>query len=66
MFYISDLLGGARELIGIGNATELVLNARDWPSLCSNQWPDRITAMAVMLYAYQCAGKLLNKKVELD
>ncbi|PMH46526.1 spermidine/putrescine ABC transporter permease PotB [Vibrio sp. 10N.286.49.B3] len=65
MFYISDLLGGARNLL-IGNVIKSqVLNARDWPFGAATSIA-LTTAMAVMLYAYYRAGKLLNKKVELE
>ncbi|EKZ9011174.1 spermidine/putrescine ABC transporter permease PotB [Vibrio alginolyticus] len=65
MFYISDLLGGAKNLL-IGNVIKSqVLNARDWPFGAATSIALTL-AMAVMLYAYYRAGKLLNKKVELD
>ncbi|HBC3479259.1 TPA: spermidine/putrescine ABC transporter permease PotB [Vibrio parahaemolyticus] len=65
MFYISDLLGGAKNLL-IGNVIKSqVLNARDWPFGAATSIALAI-AMAIMLYAYYRAGKLLNKKVELD
>ncbi|HCG6523072.1 TPA: spermidine/putrescine ABC transporter permease PotB [Vibrio parahaemolyticus] len=65
MFYISDLLGGAKNLL-IGNVIKSqVLNARDWPFGAATSIALTI-AMAIMLYAYYRAGKLLDKKVELD
>ncbi|NGZ91379.1 spermidine/putrescine ABC transporter permease PotB [Vibrio aestuarianus subsp. cardii] len=65
MFYIADLLGGAKNLL-IGNVIKSqVLNARDWPFGAATSIALTL-AMAVMLYAYYRAGKLLNKKVELD
>ncbi|EJF7263958.1 spermidine/putrescine ABC transporter permease PotB [Vibrio parahaemolyticus] len=65
MFYISDLLGGAKNLL-IGNVIKSqVLNARDWPFGAATSIALTI-AMAIMLYAYYRAGKLLNKRVELD
>lgn len=65
MFYISDLLGGAKNLL-IGNVIKSqVLNARDWPFGAATSIALTI-AMAIMLYAYYRAGKLLNKKVELS
>ncbi|KZX67644.1 spermidine/putrescine ABC transporter permease [Vibrio sp. HI00D65] len=65
MFYISDLLGGAKNLL-IGNVIKSqVLNARDWPFGAATSIALTV-AMAIMLYAYYRAGKLLNKKVELD
>ncbi|MDQ2107188.1 spermidine/putrescine ABC transporter permease PotB [Vibrio sp. 2017_1457_15] len=65
MFYISDLLGGAKNLL-IGNVIKSqVLNARDWPFGAATSIALTL-AMAVMLYAYYRAGKLLNKKSELS
>jgi len=65
MFYIADLLGGAKNLL-IGNVIKSqVLNARDWPFGAATSIALTM-AMAIMLYAYYRAGKLLNKKVELD
>ncbi|WP_105901519.1 spermidine/putrescine ABC transporter permease PotB [Vibrio gangliei] len=65
MFYVSDLLGGAKNL-SIGNVIKSqVLNARDWPFGAATSIALTIV-MALMLYAYYRAGKLLNKKVELD
>ncbi|EKO3467208.1 spermidine/putrescine ABC transporter permease PotB [Vibrio fluvialis] len=65
MFYIADLLGGAKNLL-IGNVIKSqVLNARDWPFGAATSIALTI-AMAIMLYAYYRAGKILNKKVELD
>lgn len=65
MFYIADLLGGAKNLL-IGNVIKSqVLNARDWPFGAATSIALTM-AMAIMLYAYYRAGKLLNKKVELS
>ncbi|EJL6705794.1 spermidine/putrescine ABC transporter permease PotB [Vibrio cholerae] len=65
MFYIADLLGGAKNLL-IGNVIKSqVLNARDWPFGAATSIALTL-AMAIMLYAYYRAGKLLNKRVELD
>lgn len=65
MFYIADLLGGAKNLL-IGNVIKSqVLNARDWPFGAATSIALTL-AMAIMLYAYYRAGKFLNKKVELD
>ncbi len=65
MFYISDLLGGAKNLL-IGNVIKSqVLNARDWPFGAATSIALTL-AMAIMLYAYYRAGKLLNRKVELE
>lgn len=65
MFYISDLLGGAKNLL-IGNVIKSqVLNARDWPFGAATSIALTL-AMALMLYAYYRAGKLLNKKADLE
>jgi spermidine/putrescine transport system permease protein len=65
MFYISDLLGGAKNLL-IGNVIKSqVLNARDWP-LGAATSVSLTLVMAVMLYAHYRTVKLLNKKSELD
>ncbi|KLV07264.1 spermidine/putrescine ABC transporter permease [Photobacterium aquae] len=65
MFYVSDLLGGAKNLL-IGNVIKSqVLNARDWPFGAATSIALTIS-MAIMLYAYYRAGKLLNRKVELE
>lgn len=65
MFYISDLLGGAKNLL-IGNVIKSqILNARDWPFGAATSISLTLV-MAIMLYAYYRAGKLLNKRVELD
>lgn len=65
MFYVADLLGGAKNLL-IGNVIKSqVLNARDWPFGAATSIALTF-AMAVMLYAYYRAGKLLNRKVELE
>ncbi|WED23199.1 spermidine/putrescine ABC transporter permease PotB [Vibrio sp. JC009] len=65
MFYISDLLGGAKNLL-IGNVIKSqVLNARDWPFGAATSISLTV-AMAVLLYAYYRAGRMLNRKVELE
>ncbi|WP_171756764.1 spermidine/putrescine ABC transporter permease PotB [Vibrio sp. 03-59-1] len=65
MFYIADLLGGAKNLL-IGNVIKSqVLNARDWPFGAATSIA-LTAAMAVMLYAYNRAGKMMNRNVELD
>jgi spermidine/putrescine transport system permease protein len=65
MFYISDLLGGAKNLL-IGNVIKSqVLNARDWP-LGAATSVSLTLVMAVMLYAHYRTVKLLNRKSELD
>ncbi|MDR9830568.1 spermidine/putrescine ABC transporter permease PotB [Vibrio sp. FNV 38] len=65
MFYISDLLGGAKNLL-IGNVIKSqVLNARDWPFGAATSIALTL-AMAVMLLAYYRTGKWLNRKGELE
>ncbi|MGO1298514.1 MAG: spermidine/putrescine ABC transporter permease PotB [Vibrio sp.] len=65
MFYVSDLLGGAKNPL-VGNVIKSqVLNARDWPFGAATSIALTIV-MALLMYAYYRASKLLNKKVELD
>lgn len=65
MFYISDLLGGAKNIL-IGNVIKSqVLNARDWP-FGSATSISLTFVMAVMLYIYYRVGKLFNRKMELS
>ncbi|WP_375754037.1 spermidine/putrescine ABC transporter permease PotB [Vibrio sp. HN007] len=65
MFYVSDLLGGAKNLL-VGNVIKSqVLNARDWPFGAATSISLTV-AMAILLYAYYKAGKMLNRKVELE
>ncbi|PHM60567.1 binding-protein-dependent transport system inner membrane protein [Xenorhabdus stockiae] len=65
LFYVSDLMGGAKNLL-IGNVIKSqFLNIRDWPfgaatSICLT------LVMGIMLWVYYRAAKLLNKKVELE
>ncbi|MCC8364678.1 spermidine/putrescine ABC transporter permease PotB [Xenorhabdus sp. PB61.4] len=65
LFYVSDLMGGAKNLL-IGNVIKSqFLNIRDWPfgaatSICLT------LVMGIMLWIYYRAAKLLNKKVELE
>lgn len=65
LFYVSDLLGGAKNLL-IGNVIKSqFLNIRDWPfgaatSICLT------LVMGILLYIYYRVGKLMNKKVELE
>ncbi|MDW6004043.1 spermidine/putrescine ABC transporter permease PotB [Vibrio mangrovi] len=64
MFYISDLLGGAKNLL-IGNVIKnQVLNSRDWPAGAATSISLTIV-MALLLYIYYKAGRLLNRKMEL-
>ena len=65
MFYISDLLGGAKNLL-IGNIIKTqFLNIRDWPFGASTSVTLTLL-MAVMMYLYYRAAKMLNKKVSID
>ena len=65
LFYVSDLLGGAKNLL-IGNVIKSqFLNIRDWPfgaatSICLT------LVMGILLYIYYRVGKLMNKNVELE
>ncbi|MGC9461346.1 spermidine/putrescine ABC transporter permease PotB [Vibrio genomosp. F10] len=65
MFYVADLLGGAKNLL-IGNVIKSqVLNARDWPFGAATSIA-LTGAMAILLYGYYRAGKLLNRTTELS
>lgn len=65
MFYVSDLLGGAKNLL-VGNVIKnQILNVRDWPfgstiSICLT------LIMGILLFIYYRVGKLLNRKVEME
>lgn len=65
LFFVADLMGGAKNLL-IGNVIKSqFLNIRDWPfgaatSICLT------LVMGLMLLVYYRAAKLLNKKVELE
>ncbi|MEX0444563.1 spermidine/putrescine ABC transporter permease PotB [Xenorhabdus sp. SGI246] len=65
LFYVADLMGGAKNLL-IGNVIKSqFLNIRDWPfgaatSICLT------LVMGLMLWIYYRAANLLNKKVELE
>jgi len=62
MFYVADLLGGAKNLL-IGNVIKSqVLNIRDWPFGAATSIA-LTSVMAILLYAYYRVGKLLNNKV---
>lgn len=64
MFYVSDLLGGAKHLL-IGNLIKTqFLNSRDWPFGASISVMLTVL-MALLVYCYWRAGKLLSKKGEL-
>ena len=65
MFYVADLLGGAKVLL-VGNVIKSeFLISRNWPfgSAISIGLP---ILMAVLIFVYYKANKLLNKKVELE
>ncbi|CZF79352.1 Spermidine/putrescine transport system permease protein PotB [Grimontia marina] len=65
MFYVSDLLGGAKNLL-IGNVIKSqILNVRDWP-FGSAASISLTVLMGLLLFAYWRVGKLINKKVELE
>ncbi|MGO4998996.1 spermidine/putrescine ABC transporter permease PotB [Oceanisphaera sp. W20_SRM_FM3] len=65
MFYISDLLGGAKNLL-IGNIIKTqFLNIRDWPFGAATSVTLTLL-MAGMMYLYYRATQLLHKKVTLD
>lgn len=64
MFYVSDLLGGAKHLL-IGNLVKTqFLNSRDWPFGAAISVMLTVL-MALLVYCYSRAGKLLSKKGEL-
>ncbi|MFM4784345.1 spermidine/putrescine ABC transporter permease PotB [Aeromonas veronii] len=64
MFYVSDLLGGAKHLL-IGNLIKnQFLNSRDWPFGAAISVMLTVL-MALLVYCYWRAGKLLSKKGEL-
>ncbi len=64
MFYVSDLLGGAKNLL-IGNVIKSqILNIRDWP-FGSAASISLTLIMGLMLFAYWRVGRLMNKKADL-
>ncbi|MFQ1865866.1 spermidine/putrescine ABC transporter permease PotB [Aeromonas veronii] len=64
MFYVSDLLGGAKHLL-IGNLIKTqFLNSRDWPFGAAISVMLTVL-MALLVYCYWRAGKLLSKKGEV-
>ncbi|KAE9526362.1 spermidine/putrescine ABC transporter permease PotB [Testudinibacter aquarius] len=65
MFYVADLLGGAKVLL-VGNVIKSeFLVSRNWPFGSAISIGLTIL-MALLLYIYYRAGKLLNKKPELE
>ncbi|HBO37438.1 MAG TPA: spermidine/putrescine ABC transporter permease PotB [Pasteurellaceae bacterium] len=65
MFYVADLLGGAKVLL-VGNVIKNeFLNSRNWPFGSAISIALTIL-MALLIFVYYKANKLLNKKVELE
>lgn len=65
LFYVADLMGGAKNLL-IGNVIKSqFLNIRDWPFGAATSIVMTLL-MGLMLLAYWRAARLLNKKVELE
>ncbi|MDQ6574760.1 MAG: ABC transporter permease subunit, partial [Haemophilus haemolyticus] len=65
MFYVADLLGGAKVLL-VGNVIKSeFLISRNWP-FGSAISIGLTVLMALLIYVYYHANKLLNKKVELE
>ncbi|AWX15895.1 spermidine/putrescine ABC transporter permease PotB [Mergibacter septicus] len=65
MFYVADLLGGAKVLL-VGNVIKSeFLISRNWPFGSSISVTLTIL-MALLIFVYYRAGKLLNKKSELE
>ena len=65
LFYVSDLMGGAKNLL-IGNVIKSqFLNIRDWPFGSATSITLTVV-MGLMLLVYWRASRLLNKRVELE
>ncbi|MEX0557554.1 spermidine/putrescine ABC transporter permease PotB [Raoultella terrigena] len=65
LFYVSDLMGGAKNLL-IGNVIKSqFLNIRDWPFGAATSITLTLV-MGLMLLIYWRASRLLNNKVELE
>lgn len=65
LFYISDLMGGAKNLM-VGNVIKSqFLNIRDWPFGAATSITLTLV-MGLMLLVYWRAARFLNKKVELE
>lgn len=65
MFYVADLMGGARNLL-IGNIIKSqFLNIRDWPSGAATSVVMTLL-MGIMLLFYWRAARLLNNRVDLS
>ncbi|RAU34805.1 spermidine/putrescine ABC transporter permease PotB [Pantoea sp. RIT413] len=65
MFYVADLMGGARNLL-IGNIIKSqFLNIRDWPSGAATSVVMTLL-MGIMLLFYWRAARLLNNRMDLS
>ncbi len=65
LFYVSDLMGGAKNLL-IGNVIKSqFLTIRDWPFGAATSITLTLV-MGLLLLVYWRAARLLNKKVELE
>ncbi len=65
LFYVSDLMGGAKNLL-IGNVIKSqFLNIRDWPFGAATSITLTLV-MGLLLLVYWRASRLLDKKVELE
>ncbi|WP_437889301.1 spermidine/putrescine ABC transporter permease PotB [Phytobacter sp. V91] len=65
LFYVSDLMGGAKNLL-IGNVIKSqFLNIRDWPFGAATSITLTVI-MGLMLLVYWRASRLLNKKGDLE
>lgn len=65
MFYVSDLLGGAKVLLVGSVIKSEFLISRNWPFGSAISIGLTIL-MAILIFGYYKANKLLNKKVELE
>lgn len=65
LFYVSDLMGGAKNLL-VGNVIKSqFLNIRDWPFGAATSITLTLV-MGLMLLVYWRAARLLNQQVELE
>ena len=65
LFFVSDLMGGAKNLL-IGNVIKSqFLNIRDWPFGSATSITLTVV-MGLMLLVYWRASRMLNKRVELE
>ena len=65
MFYVADLLGGAKVLLAGNVIMSEFLISRNWPFVSAISIGLTIL-MALLIFVYYRANKLLNKKVELE